>query len=69
MSNTATYTVAGMTCNGCVGKVTNAVTDVAGVEDVDVDVATGTLEVVGSADDAAIREAVAKVGYSIVDQA
>ncbi|RNM13905.1 heavy-metal-associated domain-containing protein [Nocardioides pocheonensis] len=69
MSNTATYTVAGMTCNGCVNKVTNAVTDVAGVEDVDVDVSTGTLEVVGSADDAAIRAAVAQVGYSIVDEA
>ena len=69
MSNTATYTVAGMTCNGCVNKVTNAVTGVTGVEDVDVDVSTGTLEVIGNADDAAIRTAVAEVGYSIVDEA
>jgi copper chaperone len=69
MSSTATYTVAGMTCNGCVNKVTNAVTGVAGVEDVDVDVSTGTLEVVGSADDSAIRAAVAEIGYSIVDEA
>lgn len=69
MSNTATFTVAGMTCNGCVNKVTNAVTGVAGVEDVDVDVSTGTLEVIGSADGAAIRAAVAEVGYSIVDEA
>lgn len=69
MSSTTTYTVAGMTCNGCVNKVTNAVTGVAGVEDVDVDVATGTLEVIGSADDSAIRAAVAEVGYAIVDQA
>jgi copper chaperone CopZ len=69
MSTTATYTVAGMTCNGCVNKVTNAVTDVAGVEDVDVDVAAGTLEVIGSADDAAIRAAVAEIGYAIVDEA
>lgn len=63
----ATYTVAGMTCNGCVNKVTNAVSDVPGVEDVDVDVSTGTLEIVGSADDGAIRAAVANVGYQIVD--
>jgi copper chaperone len=69
MSSTATYTVAGMTCNGCVNKVTNAVTGVAGVEDVDVDVSTGTLEVIGSADDSAIRAAVAGIGYSIVDEA
>jgi copper chaperone CopZ len=67
MSNTATYTVAGMTCNGCVNKVTNAVTTVEGVEDVDVDVSTGTLEVIGTADDSAIRAAVADIGYQIVD--
>jgi copper chaperone len=69
MSNTATYTVAGMTCNGCVNKVTNAVTGLPGVEDVDVDVSTGTLEVIGSADDAAVRAAVAEIGYAIVDEA
>ena len=67
MTSATTYTVAGMTCNGCVNKVTNAVTDIAGVEDVDVDVSTGTLEIFGSADDGAIRAAVAKVGYQIVD--
>jgi copper chaperone len=66
-TSTATYTVVGMTCNGCVNKVTNAVTDIAGVEDVDVDVSNGTLEVVGQIDDAAIRAAVAQVGYKIAD--
>lgn len=65
MSNTATYTVVGMTCNSCVNKVTNAVEDVAGVDDIDVDVATGTLEVTGNVDDAAIRSAVAEAGYQI----
>jgi len=68
MSNaTVTYKVVGMTCNGCVNKVTKAVTGVEGVEDVDVDVSDGTLEVIGQADDAAIRAAVAKVGYKIAD--
>ena len=67
MTAAATYTVAGMTCNGCVNKVTNAVTEVPGVDDVDVDVSTGTLEIFGSADDSAIRAAVAKIGYQIVD--
>ena len=66
-TSTATYTVVGMTCNGCVNKVTNAVTGIAGVEDVDVDVSNGTLEVVGQIDDAAIRAAVAQVGYKIAD--
>ncbi len=67
MTNAVTYTVAGMTCNGCVNKVTNAVTDIPGVEDVDVDVSTGTLEIFGSADDGAIRAAVTNVGYQIVE--
>lgn len=66
-TSTTTYTVVGMTCNGCVNKVTNAVTEVEGVEDVDVDVSDGTLEVVGQADDDAIRAAVAQVGYKIAD--
>jgi copper chaperone len=66
-NNTATYTVVGMTCNGCVNKVSNAVTGIEGVEDIDVDVSTGTLEVIGAADDAAIREAVGQAGYQIAD--
>ena len=66
-TSTATYTVVGMTCNGCVNKVTNAVSEIAGVEDVDVDVSDGTLEVVGQIDDAAIRAAVAQVGYKIAN--
>jgi copper chaperone CopZ len=66
-TSTATYTVVGMTCNGCVNKVTNAVTEIAGVDDVDVDVSNGTLEVVGQIDDAAIRAAVAQVGYQIAN--
>ena len=64
-NTTTTYTVAGMTCNGCVNKVTNAVTGVEGVVDIDVDVSDGTLEVTGQVDDAAIREAVAQAGYKI----
>ena len=62
-----TYTVVGMTCNGCVTKVTNAVTGIEGVDDVDVDVSDGTLEVFGQVDDAAVRAAVAEVGYKNAD--
>ncbi len=68
MNTTVTYAVAGMTCNGCVNKVTGAVEAVKGVQDVDVDVATGMLEVVGSARPADIRAAVKDVGYSIVEK-
>jgi copper chaperone len=66
-NTTATYTVVGMTCNSCVNKVTNAVTDLEGVDDIDVDVSNGTLEVRGQIDDAAIRDAVAQAGYKIAN--
>lgn len=64
-NSTASYAVVGMTCNGCVNKVTKAVTAVEGVVDVDVDVADGSLEVIGEVDDAAIRAAVEQAGYKI----
>jgi copper chaperone CopZ len=66
-NTTATYTVEGMTCNSCVTKVTNAVSGIEGVSDVDVDVSNGTLEISGHIDDAAIRAAVAQAGYKIAN--
>ena len=66
-NTTATYTVVGMTCTSCVNKVTNAVTDIEGVLDVDVDIADGTLHVSGHIDDSAIRGAVAPAGYKIAN--
>jgi copper chaperone CopZ len=68
MSQTDTrrdFTVAGMTCQHCVLSVTEEVTDVAGVETVDVDLASGRLTVVGAASDDAIRAAVAEAGYEV----
>jgi copper chaperone len=66
-NTTATYTVVGMTCNSCVNKVTNAVTDIEGVLDVDVDISDGTLQVSGHIDDSAIRSAVAQAGYTLAN--
>ena len=60
-----TYTVQGMTCEHCVRSVTEEVGEVAGVESVDVDLASGRLTVTGAADDAAVRAAVAEAGYTV----
>ena len=61
-----TYTVTGMTCAHCVLSVRDEVSDVAGVEALDVDLATGRLAVRGyGIDDAAIADAVAEAGYEI----
>jgi copper chaperone CopZ len=65
--STAVYTVKGMTCSGCMNKVTNAVTAVDGVTDVDVDISNGELTVVSDTeiDSAEVRAAVADAGYEI----
>ena len=61
-----TYTVTGMTCAHCVLSVREEVGEVAGVEAIDVDLATGRLAVRGDAiDDATITEAVAEAGYEV----
>lgn len=62
-----TFTVAGMTCSHCVMSVTEEVTQVAGVQDIEVDLATGRLTVVsdGAIDPSAIEAAVQEAGYQL----
>ncbi|MFC4003696.1 heavy-metal-associated domain-containing protein [Prauserella oleivorans] len=65
--STSVYTVKGMTCSGCMNKVTTAVTGVAGVNDVDVDIATGEVTVISDApiDSELVRAAIADAGYEV----
>ncbi|ROP37259.1 heavy-metal-associated domain-containing protein [Actinosynnema sp. CA-299493] len=64
--STISINVEGMTCNSCVNKVTDAVSAVDGVEDVDVDVASGEVTVSGSqVDPEIVRTAVTEAGYRI----
>ncbi|UMP01343.1 heavy-metal-associated domain-containing protein [Amycolatopsis sp. EV170708-02-1] len=66
--DTTVYTVKGMTCSGCLNKVTAAVNGVAGVSDVDADIATGEVTVVseGPVDARLVRSAVEEAGYEVV---
>lgn len=68
--NTATYTVKGMTCGHCVSSVKEEVGGVAGVTNVEVDLATGLLTVGsdGPVDAARIAAAVDEAGYEVVNQ-
>ncbi|MGC7101310.1 heavy-metal-associated domain-containing protein [Amycolatopsis lurida] len=65
--NSSVYTVKGMTCSGCMAKVTNAVTGLDGVSDVDVDISNGELTVFSEApvDDERVRAAVKDAGYEM----
>ncbi len=64
----STYTVVGMTCGHCVKSVTEEVSEIAGVSDVHVDLATGALTVTSSesVSEEAVRAAVDEAGYELV---
>lgn len=66
---TSVYVVKGMTCSGCMNKVTTAVTGVVGVTDVDVDISNGEITVISDApvDPQLVRAAVGQAGYEISD--
>ncbi|MDW5614865.1 MULTISPECIES: heavy-metal-associated domain-containing protein [Mycolicibacterium] len=66
--STIKYVVTGMTCGHCELSVQEEVSDVAGVQEVEVNATTGTLIVTssGPVDDAQILHAVDEAGYSAV---
>lgn len=63
-----TYTVSGMTCSHCVNSVQDEVRQIAGVTEVQVDLASGAVTVTSEKplDDAAVRAAVDEAGYALV---
>ena len=65
MSEQSTWTVTGMTCGHCVASVTEEVSGLSGVEDVQVDLETGAVVVTsaGLLDRAAVAAAVEEAGY------
>jgi copper chaperone len=67
MSEQSTWTVTGMTCGHCVASVTEEVSGLSGVEDVQVDLETGAVVVTsaGRLDRAAVAAAVEEAGYAL----
>jgi len=62
-----TYVVEGMTCDHCVHAVRTEIGAIAGVDRVDVDLATKLVRVHGDhVDDAAVQAAVDEAGYEAV---
>ena len=60
------YTVQGMTCAHCAASVHEEVSQIPGVEAVEVQLSSGRLEVAGRGlDDGAVRAAVAEAGYEV----
>ena len=67
MSTTQTFTVTGMTCGHCVSSVQEEVSEIAGVESVDVTLETGAVSVTSTEplDEGAVRAAVEEAGYQL----
>ncbi|UGQ08900.1 heavy-metal-associated domain-containing protein [Yinghuangia sp. ASG 101] len=65
--STATFTVTGMTCGHCVSSVEEEVSEIAGVREVRVELASGRLTVSadGEVDPAAVAAAVTAAGYAL----
>ena len=65
--DTQTYTVTGMTCGHCAASVTEEISELDGVENVDVVVETGAVTVTSTAplDESAVRAAVEEAGYAM----
>ena len=68
MGTTSTYTVTGMTCGHCVASVTDEVTKIPGVTDVQVDLASGAVTIAsqGPVDTTSVKDAVEEAGYELV---
>lgn len=66
--STTTYQVQGMTCGHCVQSVTREVGALPGVQNVDVDLASGAVTVTSERelDRDAVRAAVDEAGYELV---
>ena len=64
MSETITYTVPAIHCAHCAMSIREEVSEVEGVEDVDVDLDSKLVTVKGlELDDAALRSAIVEAGY------
>ncbi|MCK0091450.1 MAG: heavy-metal-associated domain-containing protein [Rhodococcus sp.] len=67
--NTTTVTVSGMTCGHCVSSVREEISEIPGVTGVEVDLASGRVDIESNTalDSAAIAAAVDEAGYKIAD--
>ncbi|MFJ9536948.1 heavy-metal-associated domain-containing protein [Streptomyces sp. NPDC101225] len=60
------YLVTGMSCQHCAASITEEVSQVPGVAEVNVDIAAGSVSVDGTdLDDARLRAAIVEAGYEV----
>lgn len=67
MEKNQTFVVKGMTCGHCKAMVEKNIGKLPGVEGIEVDLATGNVNIKGHADENAVREVVEDLGFALVD--
>ena len=65
MSETSTYRVPGINCGHCRSAITEELSEVAGVTEIDVDIEGKTVTVAGHAAAAEVRAAIEAAGYEV----
>ena len=67
MTSTQTFTVTGMTCGHCAASVTEEISELPGVDNVEVVVETGAVTVTAADPlaESAVRAAVEEAGYAL----
>ena len=67
--STATYTVTGMTCSHCAMSVTEEITQIPGVSNVDVDLGSGQVTISSDVvvDQTLVQDAVEEAGYQLAN--
>ena len=63
------FRVSGMTCDGCAAAVRRAIGRVDQAARVEIDVATGQIEVDGTAEQATLARAIEAAGFGVIPQA
>lgn len=61
-----TIKIKGMSCQHCVGSVRKALEAIAGISNVQIDLAQGEATFDGQADSQRVKEAITKIGFEVI---
>jgi copper chaperone len=64
-----TFTIAGMSCGGCVNSLTRVLKSVPGIEPLKIEVGKAELRLADGVTSQAVKDAVARAGFQVVAEA
>ena len=64
-----TFTIAGMSCGGCVNSLTRVLKSVPGIEPIKIDVGKAQLRLAEHVTSQTVRDAVSRAGFEVIAEA